>query len=123
MLHIVMEESISAKLTDADSHPALEYEYNCVSISTGKPGRRAKFKAGVDIIVREVAASKAHVAGFGEITIRYEQAAALTNSNSALSCRVTGKSIKCKYKKLQDQYDKKEACRVSAVMSANLTSL
>ena len=53
-------------------------------------GRRPKFSGEEDkIIVREVYAAKAHVAGYGQVRSRVEEAAARVNENPNLENKVS----------------------------------
>ena len=64
-------------------------------------GRRPKFSASDDlVIVREVAAAKAHVAGFGDKRERFGEAAVRGNASGLLSTPVTPKSIQHRYTKV-----------------------
>jgi hypothetical protein len=65
-------------------------------------GRRPKFTEEEDLIlVREVAAAKAHVAGHGEKRERYETVALRVNGNPAVLVHVNAKSVQDRYVKLQ----------------------
>ena len=75
-----------------------------------KVGRRPKFTTTDDLITaREVPASKAHVASYGEIHKKFATAATKANLNKNLSVRVTAKSIQDRYKKIQDAFDRRDA--------------
>ena len=77
---------------------------------SARRGRRPKFTPAEDLIlVREVAAAKAHISVFGEKGGRYAKAAENANGNTALLSKVTGKSIQDRYIKLQAAFDKGDA--------------
>lgn len=72
-------------------------------------GRRATFTPSDDIIiVREVSASKAHIAPFGEVLSRCAEAAHRANANPNLSAPVSSKRLQDRYKKLMDAFAKKD---------------
>jgi hypothetical protein len=73
-------------------------------------GRRPKFSRDEDLIlVREVAAAKAHVAGYGGVKSKFSEAASRANQNSALRSKVTPKSIQDRYVKIQEKADIRES--------------
>ena len=81
-----------------------------------RPGRRPKFTPFDDLVlVREVAAAKAHVAPNGTTKERFETAAKKANTTKRLSCPVTCKSIQYRYKHIQGRFDDHD--RVDALMS------
>jgi hypothetical protein len=70
--------------------------------STLARGRRPKFSREEDLIlVREVAAAKAHVASYGDVKMRFAEAASRANANVELRSKVTPKSIQDRYVKIQ----------------------
>lgn len=84
--------------------------------SHGGVGRKSKFKPDEDlIIVREVAAARAHVAPNGETRERFEVAAAKVNGSKRLVSSVTWKSVQDRYKRLQKRFDRND--RIEAAMS------
>lgn len=71
-----------------------------------RTGRRPKFTPDDDlIIVREVAAAKAHVSPNGTSKERYETAANKVNAAKKLSFAVTWKSVQDRYKRIQTRFD------------------
>ena len=76
-----------------------------------KAGRQSRFSNEEDLIlVREVAASSAHLAAFGETRATFGQAAAKVNENEAMKEKVTWKSVRDRYKKIQEKFDKRDNC-------------
>eukprot|EP00171_Calliarthron_tuberculosum_P002886 IDg2886t1 len=77
-----------------------------------KQGRGSTFTDADDIIIiREVAAAKAHLAPFGQVLKRYKDAADLANRNPQLSAKATAKRLQDRYKKLMYAFartDRKE---------------
>ena len=61
------------------------------------------------ILAREVSAAKEHVAGYGEIQMRFGEAATRANLNRKLSQKVAAKSIHDRYKKIQDAFERRNA--------------
>lgn len=81
-----------------------------------RTGRRPKFTPDDDLVlVREVAAAKAHVAPNGATKERFETAAKKSNATHRLSCVVTWKSIQDRYKRIQTRFDERD--RVESLMS------
>lgn len=75
-----------------------------------KSGRRPTFTLDDDIIiVREVAATKAHLAPFGEVLNRFAVSAKNSNSNRNLSTKVTSKLLHNRHKKLMEAFAKRDA--------------
>jgi hypothetical protein len=75
-------------------------------------GRRPKFTAEEDlIIVREVSASKAHIASFGTKRELFAVAAERANANPAMKTSVSSKSIQDRYVKLQTLFDRGDAAQ------------
>lgn len=76
------------------------------AIGTGvKAGWRPEFTPVEDlIIVREVSASKAHIAPYAEIGDRFNTPSDKSNDNPQMSKKLTAKSLQDRYKKLQDQF-------------------
>ena len=73
-----------------------------------KPGRKSKFTGTDDLIIaQEVFASEAHVAPHGEALSSSETAALKANANPNFTHKVTGKHIQDRFKKLLDQYAKR----------------
>jgi hypothetical protein len=72
-------------------------------------GRKTRFSCSDDlIIVREVAAAKAHIASFGEKGERFLQASVKANSNALFSWKITAQSLQDRYLKLQSEFDKRD---------------
>ena len=90
-------------------------ETNVIGVSneSAKPSRRSKFTSDEDLIlIREVAACKAHSASNGKKGELFAKAAACANQNPGLKQKVTQKSIQDRYVRLQkdfDEGDKKES--------------
>ena len=64
-------------------------------------GRLPNFPTDEDkILVREVYAAKAHVAGYGQGRSRFEEEAARANANPNLMQKVSWKSVQDRYAKL-----------------------
>lgn len=81
-----------------------------------RTGRRPKFTPEDDLmLVREVAAAKAHLAPNGATKERYETAANKANATRRLTCPVTWKSVQDRYKRIQARFDERE--RVESLMS------
>lgn len=75
-----------------------------------RTGRRMKFNLQDDLIlVKEIAAVHAHIAAYGEVSAKFNQAAEKCNANPNLALQITGKSARDRYKKLQDAHDKSES--------------
>jgi uncharacterized FAD-dependent dehydrogenase len=69
-------------------------------------GRRLKFTEEENLIlVREVAAAKAHVAGHSEKRERHKTVALRVNGNPAVLVHINAKSVQDKYVKLQRKYE------------------
>lgn len=78
-------------------------------VTTPKAGRHSRFTCDEDlIIVREVAAARAHIAGFGETRRKFENVAANVNENPSMNQKVTWKSVQDRYKRLQADFDKSD---------------
>jgi len=78
-------------------------------------GRAAKFSPAEDLILmREVAAARAHVAGFGEKRARFTIAAGKCNENPNLREKVSWKSVQDRYKRLESTYSKADNWRKKA---------
>ena len=60
------------------------------------------------VIVREVAAVKAHVACRGELRTRFETAAECANESEILTAPVTWKGLQGRYRKVQALFDKRD---------------
>ena len=73
-------------------------------------GRRPKFTAKKDLIlVREVAAARAHVAPYGDIRTLFATAAHWANSNADFKCKVNAKTLQDRYLKLQSSFDRRDS--------------
>ena len=69
--------------------------------------RRPNFSTDEDkLLVREMYAAKAHVAGYGKVRSRFEEAAVLANDNPNLTQKASWKSVRDRYAKLQAAFDK-----------------
>ena len=76
------------------------------SVAT-RTGRHSRVTAEEDRVhLREVSAANAHVAAFGENGKRYGDAASNFNANPTVVQTVTWKSVRDRYKRLQEQFDK-----------------
>lgn len=81
-----------------------------VTASKKGAGRRSKFTYEEDLLLlREVAAAKAHVAPTGETRERFEIAAAKANATKKISTNIAWKPLQDRYKRLQGTYDEEEA--------------
>ena len=81
-------------------------------------GKRHRFTPEDDLIIlREVAAANAHVAGYGEIQKSFAVATENANCNPSLSAKVTAKSLQDRYKKLLENFRRADAAdrRMSGV--------
>lgn len=75
-----------------------------------RTGRRPKFSKGHDlIIIRDVAAARAHLALNGATKERFDIAAKRSNATTKLSCTVTWKAVQDKYKRVQQGFDERDA--------------
>lgn len=92
-----MAEVIQDKTSETDSQ------------ATAKPGRSSRFTAAQDLVIaREVAASRAHTAAFGETKKLFEVAASKISANPAFDTEgknVSWKAVQDRYKRLQKDYD------------------
>lgn len=80
-----------------------------VGTSPSRSGRHSRFTPDEDlIIVREVAASKGHIAAFGSTRKRFAAAAQAVNDNTAMRTSVTWKSVQDRYKRLQEVFDRED---------------
>lgn len=78
--------------------------------SASKRGRRPTFTPEDDlIIVREVSATKAHIAPFLEVLKRFATAAERAHNNTKLTTKVTSKRLKDRYKKMMDAFALRDA--------------
>jgi hypothetical protein len=109
------------RATDCDAEfneSELESRTGLANTRSAVRGRRSRFTAEEDlIIVREVAAAKAHVAPYGDIRARFEIAAARASENERMGAELNAKSVHDRYVKLQRAFDKKdkEAQRMSGI--------
>ena len=72
--------------------------------------KRGKYLPLEDLImVREVAAQRAHVATYGAVRQNFEQVATKVNSNPHMTQKVTWKAVQDRYKRLQDDFDADDA--------------
>ena len=72
-----------------------------------RTGRHSRYIAEEYLVLlREVSAANAHVAAFGENCKRYVDAASNFNANLSVVQTVTWKSVRDRYKRLQEQFDK-----------------
>ena len=87
--------------------------------------RRAKFTPAEDlVIVREVAAVKAHVACRGEVRTRFETAAECANKSEILTAPVTWKGLQDRYLKVQALFDKRDvSMRVKSGVEEDMTEM
>ena len=68
--------------------------------------KRGKYLSQEDlIIVREVAALRAHIAGYGNVKQSFETVACKVNQNPHMSQKVNWKAVQDGYKRLQDEFD------------------
>jgi hypothetical protein len=82
------------------------------TVAAVRRGRRPKFTAKEGLVIaREVAASKAHIASFGNKRDLFTVAAGRANANPAMNTTVTSKSIQDRYLKLQTFYDRGETAQ------------
>ena len=78
------------------------------SVAT-KTGRHSRFTAEENLVLlREVSAANAHVAAFGENGKRYGDAASNFNANPTVAQTVTWKSVRDRYKRPKEQFDKRD---------------
>ena len=88
------------------------------SAMSGKRGRRSKYTAEEDLIIlREVAATKAHIAPYGRTLELFQTAAKKVNGNAKFTVEATAKGIFDRYTRLQKDFDKSErkTCLLSGV--------
>ena len=77
--------------------------------AAARTGRHSRFTAEEDLaLLREVSAANAHVAAFGENGKRYGDAASNFNANPSVFQTVTWKSVRDRYKRLQEQFHKSD---------------
>ena len=62
------------------------------------------------LLVREVAAASAHLAAVVETRAKSEQTAAGVNGNEIMKEKVTWKSVRDRYKRIQEKFDKRYNC-------------
>ena len=71
-----------------------------------KRGRRSKFTSEEDLVIlREVAASKAHVAPYGKTMELFQVAADAANNNDVMSKKLTAKSIQDRFSRLIKDFE------------------
>lgn len=71
------------------------------------PGRRSRFTFEEDLLlIREVAACKAHIARNGETKDMFELAAVKANATKRLHCSISWKSLQDRYKRIQARFDR-----------------
>ena len=69
--------------------------------------RHSRFTGEEDlVIVRDAAASRAHLVVFGEFGKRFEIASDKINRNEAVTQKVTWKSVRDRYRRLQNAFDR-----------------
>ena len=74
-----------------------------------RTGRHSRFSAEEDLVLlREVSAANAHDAACGENGKRYGDAASNFNANLTVVQTVTWKSVRDRYKRVQEQFDKSD---------------
>ena len=84
-------------------------------------GRQSRFATEEDlVIVRDVAATSAHLAAFGETRGIFQEAAGKVNANATMHEKVSWKSVCDRYKRIQDQFDRRGSCerRMSGMRGA-----
>ena len=81
-----------------------------------RTGRRPKFTPDDDLVlVREVAAERAHIAPNGATKERFETASKKANATRRLTCPVTWKSVQDRYKRIQARFDEHD--KIDGLMS------
>jgi len=76
-------------------------------LNEDRRGSASNFTPAEDLIlIREVAAAKAHIAGHGEKGKRFQVAADKANGNPNLRDKVPWKSVQDRYKQIDDLYSK-----------------
>eukprot|EP00171_Calliarthron_tuberculosum_P001767 IDg1767t1 len=117
MASVSQSEPATTNSESAAAPPQCERDEDVgVQGSAGRMDRRPKFTPADDlVIIREVAAAKAHVAPNGQTKERFHVAAHKANCSKKISCAVTWKSIQDRYKRLQSRFDASE--RVESAMS------
>ena len=100
---VVMVPSIVTSSSSASSSsPPMQYAN---SPQQRRHGKRHRFTKEDDLIIlREVAAASAHVAGYGEFQKIFTAATEDSNCNPSLSAEVSSKSLQNRYKKLLENF-------------------
>ena len=76
-----------------------------------KAGRQSRFStAQYLVIVREFAAAGGHLAAFGETRGKFKEAESKVSENAAMHENVSWKTVRDRYKRIQDQFDKRDSC-------------
>ena len=108
-------EVVPSPLSARDTNP-LEVASRSNLHGDSRTGRRPKFTPDDDLVlVREVAAAKAHIAPNGATKERFETAAKKSNATKRLSCAVTWKSVQDRYKRIQSRFDERD--KIDGLMS------
>ena len=76
-----------------------------------KAGTQSRFSTARGlVIVREVVAAGTDLAAFGETRGKFQEAAGKENENAAVLEKVSWKTVRDRYKRIQDQFDKRDSC-------------